>query len=243
MAENDDQWLWFDDEESEQSLQVDTGSTDGKTASTSAEVVRAIELHLAGKTEEALKELKRGIDIGKSLPEIYLAYGQICFELKKYDDAAAMFGNLVVLERKHKTGFYNQGVCLEKCGKYSDAAEAFRTALDIDPDRKQARLGLGICLVKLGEAEKALDQFNAYLRLDADQETAQFGRGVALQMLGRVNDAMDTYRKLAAKKPNSAAVLSNLISVSLARNDNNSAKDFSEKLIRLQPQSRAALQG
>ena len=36
MPENDDQWLWFDEEESEQSpLQVDTGSVDGKTAASS----------------------------------------------------------------------------------------------------------------------------------------------------------------------------------------------------------------
>ena len=152
MAENDDQWLWFDDDENEQSpLQVVTGSTDGKTAATSTEVVKAVELHLAGKTDEALRELKRAIDIGKSLPEIYPVYGQICFELKKYDDAAAMFGNLIVLERRHKTGFYNQGVCLEKCGRFKEAAEAFRTAIDIDPDRKEARLGLGICLLRLGE--------------------------------------------------------------------------------------------
>ena len=119
MAENDDQWLWFDDDENEQSpLQVVTGSTDGKTAATSAEVVKAVELHLAGKTDEALRELKRAIDSSKSLAEIYPVYGQICFEIGKYDDAAAMFGNLILLERRHKTGFYNQGVCLEKCGRF-----------------------------------------------------------------------------------------------------------------------------
>ena len=68
MAENDDQWLWFDEDESESTpLHVEAGSAAGKTAATSAEVVKAIQLHLAGKTEEALKELKRGIDIGKSL--------------------------------------------------------------------------------------------------------------------------------------------------------------------------------
>ena len=199
MAENDDQWLWFDDEENEQSpLQVVTGSTDGKTAATSAEVVKAVELHLAGKTDEALRELKRAIDIGKSLPEIYPVYGQICFELKKYDDAAAMFGNLSV-GTPAQDRFYNQGVCLEKCGRYKEAAEAFRTAMDIDPDRKEARLGLGICLLRLGDAEKALEELSAYLPLRPNNETAQFGRGVALQMLGRVNESMDAYRKLAAR--------------------------------------------
>ena len=178
MPENDDQWLWFDDEESEQSpLQVDTGSVDGKSAATSAEVVKAIQLHLSGKSEDALAELKRGITSGKSLAEIYPALGQIYFELKKYDDAAAMFGNLIVLEPRHKTGFYNQGVCLEKCGKYKEASEAFRTAIDLDSERKEARLGLGICMIRLSEAEKALDQFNSYLRLDAESETALFGRG------------------------------------------------------------------
>ena len=102
-----------------------------------------------------------------------------------------MYGNLIVLERRHQTGFYNQGVCLEKCGNFKEAAEAFRTAIDIDPDRKEARLGLGVCLLKIGEAEKALDQFNAYLRSEADHEAALFGRGAALQMLGRVNDALE----------------------------------------------------
>ena len=38
-------------------------------------------------------------------------------------------------------------------------------------------------------------------------------------------------------------MLSNLISVSLSRNDNTSAKDYAEKLIRVQPQSASALQG
>jgi tetratricopeptide (TPR) repeat protein len=180
MAENDDQWLWFDDDEPEQApLRVDTGATDGKTAATSPEVVKAIQLHLSGKTDEALKELKRGIEIGKALVEIYPVLGQIYFELKKFEDAAAMFANMVVLDSRHKTGFYNQGVCLERCGKYKEAAEAFRTAIDIDGGRKEARLGYGICLLRLGDAEKALDQFGAYLRVDADHDAALFGRGVA----------------------------------------------------------------
>ncbi len=62
-------------------------------------------------------------------------------------------------------------------------------------------------------------------------------------MLGRVNDAIESYKKLIARKPNSATVLSNLISVSLSRNDNNAVREYSEKLFRLQPQSRSALQG
>ena len=52
-----------------------------------------------------------------------------------------------------------------------------------------------------------------------------------------------TYKKVAAKKPNSTAVLSNLIAVSLSRNDNNAVKEYSDKLVRLQPQSRSALEG
>ena len=53
MPENDDQWLWFDDEESEQSpLKVDSGSAEGKTAADSPEVVKAIHLHLSGRAKK-----------------------------------------------------------------------------------------------------------------------------------------------------------------------------------------------
>ena len=56
MAENDDQWLWFDEDESELTpLQVEGGSAAGKTAATSAEVVKAI----TAKYTEA--DMKRGL--------------------------------------------------------------------------------------------------------------------------------------------------------------------------------------
>ena len=72
MADNDNEWLWFDEEESLQTpLQLDNASPQmDKTAFSAVEVIKAVPLHLQGKSDEAIEELKRGLQKGLFLSEI-----------------------------------------------------------------------------------------------------------------------------------------------------------------------------
>src|SRR3982751_4469771 len=145
MAENDDQWLWeSDDEPSDSPMQYEQSVVQASTPVASAEVVKAVALHLAGKTDEALAELKRGLEKNLQPAEVHSAMGQMLFEKRRFQEAADSYAKLVGVEPSHKTGHYNLGVCLERLGKLQEAAQAFQRALEIDGARSQARLGLAI---------------------------------------------------------------------------------------------------
>src|SRR3954465_13419679 len=174
MAENDNEWLWFDEDERVQTpLRMDDASPQmDKSAVSAAEVVKAVPLHLQGKSDEAIEELKRGLQKGLFLSEIYSTLGQIYFEKQRYAEAADTFGKLAAAEPKHRTANYNLAICVEKAGKIQPAADAFQKAVDADGSRAEARFGLAICLLRLKKPADASEHFDQYLASNSDSESA-----------------------------------------------------------------------
>ena len=104
--------------------------------------------------------------------------------------------------------------------------------------------------MKLGKPQDALACFDAALELsarqdkNANQDRILTGKAVALQQTGRMDEAADLYKKLLARRSsNSPELLSNLIAVSIARKDDARVKELSERLLKVRPQSRQALEG
>ena len=60
---------------------------------------------------------------------------------------------------------------------------------------------------------------------------------------GKLDEAGELYRKLLPANANSAELLVNLIALSTARKEDGKVKEFAERLLKLRPQSRQALQG
>src|SRR5215469_1692292 len=54
-------------------------------------LARAVALHLAGKRDEALEQLRRAIAANEANPEIYRAMGHIQFELNDYAESAKSY--------------------------------------------------------------------------------------------------------------------------------------------------------
>src|SRR6185369_5366048 len=235
MAENDDnEWLWFDEDEPVQTpLRVDDASPQmDKSAVSAAEIVKAVPLHLQGKSDEAIEELKRGLQKGLFLSELYSTLAQIYYEKQRYDEAAGAYAKLAEAEPKHRTANYNLAICLEKQGKSKEAADAFRKALDVDSKRADARLGLAVCLLRLKQPDLAIEQFDQYLSANSDSESAQFGKAICAHMLNRFDDAAAGYKKVLAKKANSADVLTNLVSLGLASKDFGMVREYADRLLK-----------
>ena len=57
------------------------------------------------------------------------------------------------------------------------------------------------------------------MTLDPEQETAFFGKAVALQTLNRLDEAAQLYHQVLARNPNSEEALTNLITIGLAKRD------------------------
>src|SRR5690349_21399456 len=89
-----------------------------------AALARAVSLHLAGKADEALKQLQRAAATDAS-PEIYRAMGHIQFELGDYQESGNSYRALLKLKPNYAMGWFNLAVCHERLGNWDDASEAF----------------------------------------------------------------------------------------------------------------------
>src|SRR3954454_2204687 len=109
MAENDDQWLWeSDDEPSDSPMRYEESVVQASsTPVASAEVVKEVSLHLSGKTDEALAELKRGLEKNLQPAEVHSTMSQMLFEKQRFQEAADSYSKLVGVAPGHKTGHYN----------------------------------------------------------------------------------------------------------------------------------------
>ena len=86
--------------------------------------------------DEALTEDSRFMDA-------YLEKALALYDLKKYEEAAAVLTKAVTLQNNFDRGYYYLGMCYEKLNKKDEAANAYRKALMYDPDYTEAQDALG----------------------------------------------------------------------------------------------------
>src|SRR5215471_3651044 len=116
-----------------QSLRTPELEVAEKNAGPQTHLARAVTLHLAGKREEALKQLQRAIAANEASAEIYRAMGHIQFELGSFEEAAKSYRILVQVKPQYSMGWFNLAVCLERSGIWEDAAQSFHRAATLEP--------------------------------------------------------------------------------------------------------------
>src|SRR5690242_14832573 len=196
---------------------VNAPDTNAKNAS--GHLARAVTLHLAGKREEALKQLQGAVTGGQASAEVYRAMGHIQFELGDFAQAESSYRALLKMKPQYAMGWFNLAVCLERTGNWEQALEAFQKTTSLDPKNADAHLGMGIAHLRVEDPKSALFSFDKCLEIAPDYEDALFGKAAAMQSLGHADEASHIYQKLLEKNPESEEGLSNLILIGMAKDD------------------------
>lgn len=242
MREINDQWVWFvGDELIPALLSVDPDDPQlKKRAASSPHFVRAVNVYLEGRAEEAVVELAKS-----PIPsyECYSAMGHIQFELHRWDEAAASYGKAANVQPGSVAAWFNQGLCHEKLRRYHDAAAAFEKAAQLQPDRDDAWFGLAVSLMHMKKPKQALEILERLLRRSPKNFTVAFGKAVTLQMLWQYDQALALYRRLIEYRPEAQEVLANIIAIGMVRKDIDLIEPYATTLRQLSPKSRAALEG
>src|SRR5208283_875740 len=95
----------------------------------------AVSLHLEGNLEGAAGMLSRAIESGQRDPALYSALGQIHYEMRDYESAAAIYEQLAELVPLNRTAQFNLGVCRGNLQCWQSAVESFRKAAAADATR------------------------------------------------------------------------------------------------------------
>lgn len=198
----------------------------------------ALSLRSTGRYEEALQELESSREYNAYL---YTIRGEIEYALGRFHDAALSFSSVVQSEPDNADGHYNLALCLQRSNRWDASCAAFERVLSIDSARDSARLGVGASLLYLNRLDEALSAFEACS--DGARIPALFGKAVTLQLLHRFGEAEITYEALLTLDPDSEELLSNLIALNIETANYDRVRDFSQRLLRIGPQSPVALQG
>jgi Tfp pilus assembly protein PilF len=136
---------------------------------------------------------------------------------------------------------YAAGLEAFKNGDLDGASQQFTRALQSDPRAYPAHVALGVVQERRGEIARALESYGAALAIAADFGPAIQAKVHLLLALGRAADAETFTRGLAAKFPESAAVLTAQAEVASVRGDSASAQTLAQKALKKDPDYRPAM--
>ena len=227
-----------------QSLRAHEIDGGDKTGGSQTHLARAVALHLAGKREEALKQLQRAIAANEASAEIYRAMGHIQFELGDFDEAGQELPHAGAAEAAVRHGLVQPGGVPGACGRVGRGRAGLPRActLDATPPGRAPRAG------RLPSAPGRPEVRAVLLRAlpgaeRPDTRTRSSARRWRCNRWAHPDEASEIYQKILERNPESEESLSNLILIGMAKEDFEMVREYSERLLELRPESTVALEG
>lgn len=91
-----------------------------------------------GLLQQALETCERGVKYNPEYPSGLVAYGKILFELKKYEEAVAVFERATQLKSDNILAHKIKALCFIKLNKYAEALESYKYVQFLNPNDEQA---------------------------------------------------------------------------------------------------------
>jgi DNA-directed RNA polymerase subunit alpha len=130
----------------------------------SASLEKAETCRLAGKLEQAKKELKACANFENVSAEYHYQLGRILDSEGQYEQASGQYEKAVNLDPNHVAALFQLAYTNDLRGDEDLAIEYYRQAIKIVPSHVNAMLNLAVLYEDCGEYEKAIQYINAVLR-------------------------------------------------------------------------------
>jgi len=129
-----------------------------------------------------------------------LTKGNDLFEQKKYDEARAVFEDMVTKFPDVYPIYRNIGNCYFAQEKYDLAEQSYLKVLEKDPKNVQAILAIGNCYSNRGDSAKALEWYGKVEMEKIDDPIVLYNLGTSYYNSGKFEDALKCYQKAVDKQ-------------------------------------------
>ena len=137
-----------------------------------------------GKTNEAVAELKRALELAPNSDEGYRRLGDAYLAAKKPDDALQAYQRAVEVNPYFWLNFNHLGGAYVELGKYDKALEAFRSVVNLMPDYPTGYENLGVTYYQMGKWNDCVPALEKALQLQPSASIYS-NLGTAYFYLGR----------------------------------------------------------
>jgi tetratricopeptide (TPR) repeat protein len=173
-----------------------------------AQRARAIELHRAGRLEEAERMYR---DVLRQNPTDVLALTSSAAALRDLGRPAEALAraSAAVTVQPSVIACCHQGAALRDLGRFAEALTSFEHALALEPRSVEAYNYRGMTLQQLGRLAEALASFDAALALRPQSAELHSNRGIVLRRLQRLPEALASFDRAITLRPDFAAAHNN----------------------------------
>jgi tetratricopeptide (TPR) repeat protein len=174
-------------------------------------------LQTEGRTEEARRELERGLAEEPGHAATLSALADAAYAEGNEALGDTLVARALASDRLEPNANLLRGWRAHQAGDLQAAREAYEVAVRVKPRFAKARYNLGTVWLALRRPEEAREQFAA--ALESGQETAdvRLNLGVALAQLQRIEDAMDEWERALELNPDPATANRLQQNIALAR--------------------------
>ena len=154
-------------------------------------------------TGASLEKVERALEaIEARSPGPYpLVYGNGCFAVGRYADAAEVYSRILEREPESFEARFNLSLAYLRLQRPGEAAEELTAVLRQEPALPDAYYQRGNAYDELGTGELALADYSRALELGPDYLQAVYNRGVVLGRLGRHQEAVEEFGRAIALRP------------------------------------------
>jgi tetratricopeptide (TPR) repeat protein len=151
-------------------------------------------LKKAGKTQAAISEYAKALQLKGDYPEAWNDVGAAFIDLGRPAEAVAICKTALVLRPDFAEAHNNLATALAKTGQTGPAIEHFEDALRLKPDFAEAHSNLGSALLQTRRLPEAIHEYQEALRTGADDARVHNNLGIALLMSSRVDEAAQQFK-------------------------------------------------
>lgn len=168
-------------------------------------------LYLAGtlaaqdeRMTDAIKFLKRAVDLNARHPALQAQLGAVLQELKRHEEALYHLDCAIRLKPNVAEVHDCRGNALTDLHRYDEAIASYERAIALMPNYADAFNDMGMALAAAKRVEEAIASFDRALRIEPDFAEAHCARGAALSVLHRNAEALSEIERALAIDPNMA---------------------------------------
>lgn len=161
-------------------------------------LVKAKNLKMADKKEEALEQYNEILKIDPNHSEALQETGSLLIELKKYDEAEAILKKLIKIDPDNYNGHLLLSKIYHKQGKMNDFLKHQESAYKLRSHTLDGNLEYGIAMTVAGNNKKAVDYLQGCLRFKPDKtkrESIYRMIGIAYRNMGNLEKSKEYLNK------------------------------------------------
>jgi predicted O-linked N-acetylglucosamine transferase (SPINDLY family) len=184
--------------------------SDASTSTNAALLNRALELHRAGRLDDAAAIYQQLLTDNPGHANAAHLLGLVRFRNKDFDSAIRLIQEAVEREPDNPIYHANLGNVLKDAGRLPDAIAAYRHALELNPAYAEIHNNLGYVLQVTGMIEEGIGHYRRAITLRPENHRAHYNLGNALFLIGRSEEAIAAFRDAARLNPEFAGTWDHL---------------------------------